>query len=375
MKKSFLLLFAFIFISSTNFAQELALVVEDGKAGYINKTGELVIPTKFKNAGKFSEGYAAATENGKVWGVINTKGDWSIAPEYDKVKTFNSGIIVVLKEDRWRYVDASNKELEAPATDKVFDFNDGVAFYKVEKKIGLIGTDGKVVLKPTYDVMKPFVNGYAKVRNNEKWGMINKKGEVFIEVIYNEVGDYNANGVWVKKGDTFGMLLNNEFYGNPEINKIANFHYGHPLTYARSEKSWGFINNKAEWVVAPKYKKVKAFRKGLAPVLENKLWGYINEKGEMVIPDTFKDAEVFAENGLAPVKSKLWGFIDTSGKLKIKEEYEITAKGFSMFTKNNIKGFHKGLARVSAKKKWGYINEEGELLGGKWYENVELFSE
>jgi len=43
--------------------------------------------------------------------------------------------------------------------------------------------------------------------------------------------------------------------------------------------------------------------------------------------------------------------------------------------KNTIKGFHKGVARVSAKKKWRFINEKGEILGDKWFTNAELFSE
>ena len=97
-----------------------------------------------------------------------------------------------------------------------------MAFYRVEKKLGLLGTDGKLILDPTYDVIKPFIKGYAKVRNNDMWGMINKKGDVFIKLEYNEIGDYSTNGVWAKKGDTFGIISNNEFHGNSEINKIAN---------------------------------------------------------------------------------------------------------------------------------------------------------
>ena len=182
--------------------------------------------------------------------------------------------------------------------------------------------------------------------------MIDTSGKLIVNLNYEGIGDYSSIGVWAKKGETFGVISDNEFHENSDINKISDFHYRENLTYARKDKLWGFVNAKAEWVIQPKYVKVKAFRDGLAPAMKGKLWGYINEEGGMEIPESYKDAEVFAENGLAPVKEKKsWGFIDKSGAMKIEEGYEITAKGFSMFSKNNIKGFHHGLARVSAKKK------------------------
>ena len=88
----------------------------------------------------------------------------------------------------------------------------------------------------------------------------------------------------------------------------------------------------------------------------------------------FRDAETFSTNGLAPVKqNKLWGFIDKTGKTVIPAEYQITAGGLSLFSKNPIKGFHHGVARVKKGNKWGFIDENGNPIGGKWYQNAELF--
>jgi len=94
-----------------------------------------------------------------------------------------------------------------------------------------------------------------------------------------------------------------------------------------------------------------------------------------VIPFQYKDAEIFSEDGLAPVKSsKLWGFINTEGKLVIEEKYDITAGGFSIFQKNNLKGFKDGVARVKEKKSWSYINTNGEVIKGLQFDNLELFN-
>ncbi len=371
--KYFLFLVLFLNTFST-LAQELALVRENDMFGYINTRGEYAIEPQYKLAKKFSGNFAAVLQGDK-WGFINTEGEWSVDPQYDKVKEFNSGLALVLKDDKWNYIDDSNTILKTPVQEKYYDFNDyGVAFFRLGKKIGLLGTDGKIIIEPTYDVIKPFVDGYARVRNGDNWGMIDKKGEIFIPIEYLEIGNYNKTGVWARKGETFGLISNGEFNTIYGVDKIWDFNNTSGLTYARSMKKIGFINNKGEWIIKPTYIRVRPFSNGLAPVIKDKLWGYINEKGEQVIPFIFRDAELFSEDGLAPVKEKkLWGFIDKTGKIIIPAEYVITAGGISLFSRDNLKGFHNGLARVKLGKKWGFINTKGEVLGDKWFQNAELF--
>jgi hypothetical protein len=356
------------------YAQNLALVRDNGLFGYINTSGEFEIRPRFKQAKSFSEGYAAVLERNK-WGLIDSLGKWVLKPEYDRVKNYNSGYVLVLKNDQWNYINTSGEILNTPVTEKFYDFNNGVAFFRKDKKIGLLGTDGKLILNPTYDVIKPFVNGFAKVRKEDFWGMIDLNGRVFIPTEYLELGAYNEKGVWAKKGETFGIIINNKFNAVKDIDKIWDFNNNSPLTYARSNKKIGFINNKGEWIIKPIYDKARAFNNGLAPVFKKGFWGYIDEKGSEVIAFSFKDAELFSENGLAPVKEKkLWGFIDKSGNMVIPAKYQITAAGLSLFSQNPTKGFHNGFARVKLENQWGFINKKGKVLGGKWHQNAELFS-
>ncbi len=374
MKTKYFLIFTLFLNVFSTLAQELALVRENDLFGYINTDGEYVIEPQFEAAKSFSGNLAAAIQ-GKKWGFINNSGKWIIQPEYDKVKDFISGYALVLKNDEWNYIDSSNSILSTPVQEKYYDFNtDGVAFFRIEKKLGLLGTDGKLIIEPTYDVIKPFVDGYARVRNDDNWGMIDKNGVVFIPSEYSKIGNYNSTGVWAKKGETFGVISNGEFHTMSSVDKIWDFNDKSNLTYARSKKKVGFINNKGEWIIQPIYDKVRTFSNELAPVFKEKYWGYINTKGEEITNFVFKDAEIFSADGLAPIKEKkLWGFIDKTGKIVIPAEYGITAVGLSLFSKNPLKGFQNGLARVKRDKKWGFINMQGEVLGGKWYQNAELF--
>lgn len=67
MKTKGFLLLLLAFNAVIVYAQELALVRDDGKFGYIDKTGKYVIDPKFDNAKTFSNGLAAAID-GKSWG-------------------------------------------------------------------------------------------------------------------------------------------------------------------------------------------------------------------------------------------------------------------------------------------------------------------
>ena len=100
--KSFLLLLVAL-NSVIVYAQELSLVREDGKFGYIDKTGKYAIQPSFEEAKTFSNGLAAAVQD-KKWGYIKPSGEWAIEPKYEKVKYFDSGYAMVAENGEWKYI-------------------------------------------------------------------------------------------------------------------------------------------------------------------------------------------------------------------------------------------------------------------------------
>ena len=75
------------------------------------------------------------------------------------------------------------------------------------------------------------------------------------------------------KGESFGIVVNGTLNIVNNANKIWDFYKDSNLTYARVDKKIGFVNNKGEWVINPKYDKARAFNNGLAPVFMNKEMG------------------------------------------------------------------------------------------------------
>ena len=119
----------------------LARVQLNGKYGFIDKSGRLVIPCKYDDSESFSDGLAAVKLNHK-WGSIN-----------------NSGTLVTPCKYDWAY-----------------SFREGMAEVKLNGKYGFVDKTGTEVISCKYDDARSFHDGRAGVKLNGKWGTVNKSG-------------------------------------------------------------------------------------------------------------------------------------------------------------------------------------------------------
>jgi len=129
----------------------------------------------------------------------------------------------------------------------------------------------------------------------------------------------------------------------------ANVASGHlfPITVDGRQ---GFIDDRGQVVIEPRYEFLWGFSEGLASVWVEKKAGYINTRGEVVIKPRFRYARAFSE-GFAGVETESgWTFIDRTGQ-------PITAETFEA-----VHDFSDGVAPVQVAGVWGYINSSGVFL-------------
>ena len=84
----------------------ITCVTINDKWGFINRKGKVLIPFQYERADNFYEGLAAVRQN-RLWGFIDLKGNWVIKPKYDFIQSsFRNGkaygkigneIVVILK--------------------------------------------------------------------------------------------------------------------------------------------------------------------------------------------------------------------------------------------------------------------------------------
>lgn len=85
-----------------------AAVCIDGKWGFVNTDGELVISCTYEDAESFQNGYAAVCTEGK-WGYIDSDGNVVIEPVFSEAKHFSSEGTAVVRinvqgEEEWRLI-------------------------------------------------------------------------------------------------------------------------------------------------------------------------------------------------------------------------------------------------------------------------------
>lgn len=128
-----------------DFSEGLAAVELNGKYGFVDKSGNVVIPLKYDLAWWFSEGLASVRLNGK-WGFVNKTGVEVVPLIYDWAKQFSEGLAIVA----------------------------------LNNKYGFVNNNGYVAIPLIYDGPVEYTfdgDGEIQIRKNRLIITINKKGE------------------------------------------------------------------------------------------------------------------------------------------------------------------------------------------------------
>jgi len=162
-----------------SFNDGYAIIIQNGKRGFINKEGKIVINPQFEHVTIFSEGKAAFFD-GKQWGYIDTKGTYIINPQFDEATVFNGGLALVKQGKYYGYINKQGKFEINPQFEEACSFSNKLAVVQLGKTFGYINKQGKYEINPQFEFALEFYNDIAPVLNSEKWGFIDKKGKYVI---------------------------------------------------------------------------------------------------------------------------------------------------------------------------------------------------
>lgn len=188
-------------------------ITQDGKWGYIDVSGAVVIAPQYDLAWDFSEGLALARQ-GSQYGYIDKTGAWVIAPQYTDAWYFSEGLAPVETSDGWVYIDRSGTVVVEPD----FELAQGMleengnyrprefGLVRVGNQYGFRNAEGEVVVEPQYEQAWHFSEGLARVKKNDQWGYIDRTGALVIAPQYDRAWDFRQGLALVQTADGYGYI-------------------------------------------------------------------------------------------------------------------------------------------------------------------------
>lgn len=294
------------------FSEGLAMVKQNDKWGYIDSTGNAVIPPIYDWTSDFKDGLARVSLNRRV-GYIDKTGKEVIPFIYDKGWDFSEGLAAVEKQGKWGYINQNGEEVISFVYDEVREFHEGIAAVKMDGKWGFIDKEGTMLVLPQFDDVQDFSEGVASVfKSGDGVAFINRKGEVVIPRTYLDARSFREGlaavfeEAWGFIDRTGKMVITFRFDTAPGL-RFPVFQEGLAAVYQdgafniSGNGAYGYINKIGDYVVPFIYDYASEFSEGLAVVRQNKKSGYIDAKGTVIIPLTYDSAHDF-HGGLAMVE-------------------------------------------------------------------------
>ncbi len=199
-------------ISVWPFYENRALFAAAGEQSYVDKNGNIIGGEKsFADGNRFQENAASVKRdnNGKS-GYINTDGNLIIDYRFDVARIFQNQMAVVNIDNEWVVI---NKQGELLFNRKFEDLiSDGNIFrYKKNGKWGWLNSDGKEIIQPDYEDTPGFGGkNIAPVKSNGLWGYIDKKANFVIAPQFKEALPFYNNRAFVKfENNNWGTIDEN----------------------------------------------------------------------------------------------------------------------------------------------------------------------
>jgi len=194
------------------YSEGLAVVYKNGKVGYINKEGKMIINPCYDEGDKFSEGLAAVAiiEDGtKKYGFIDKDGRLVIPYQYSFVTPFSEGKALAVIGTDAHCIGKDGKDI-FPADKASYDyagtFREGYAPAAKGSKVKYIDKTGKIQFDGDYDNGRPFYNGLAAIEKGDKWGYIDIKGKEVINCQFDEASQFYRDFAVVELDGKYGLI-------------------------------------------------------------------------------------------------------------------------------------------------------------------------
>lgn len=236
-----------------DFKNGFAYYVEDGKYGFVSKSG-LVSKADYQWISDFNEKQIAIVRQDNVYGLINSKGDIILKPQFDQVLRAPNNTYIIIKDQQYGFYSGNGCFLTPVSYDfykeKPVEFYTNGTIFKLLKKNeqALVDANGRVSIDfGTYDEVNFASCGLIRVKRKNKYGFTDRKLANVIPYKYSEAEDFSDSTAIAKLKEKH-IIVNTSgkelFSSDLKIERFSS-----KLFFLGEEKT-DLVNSKGEKVIS-----------------------------------------------------------------------------------------------------------------------------
>ena len=208
-------------------------VIDNNKSGIFDLSGNTIIPTIYDEIEDIYNDFVIVKQSG-CFGVININGEEVIPCEYEKIDKYHhdishleitpqSDVFSVLKNNKWKYVLATNKNCNVVLYDWISELLTPSNFIvKQNKKYGLINNHGEIIVPVEYNRIEG-IWGYYILDTGKKKGLCDAEGQELIPICCGNIQIISKESAIVIKDEKIFLFFfdkNKEPVQYDEINRL-----------------------------------------------------------------------------------------------------------------------------------------------------------
>jgi hypothetical protein len=181
----------------------------ENKLGLLGKKGWLVAPNSDAEwIGEGKEGFFPARKNGK-FGYLNATGQWIIPPSFLEVGSFAEKVSTYRNGPTWGVLSSEGKILGEARWEEIKAFSGGYAIATLAGKQYLLRPTGELALAEGFDKISRLKEGYFLVENGAKSGLLSAACLPLLPIAFDHIQVENKDFFIVAKEGLSGVLKGN----------------------------------------------------------------------------------------------------------------------------------------------------------------------
>jgi len=333
------------------FQLKLYPIISNGKYGFMNAQGKLIIPALYNEVGPFQEGLAVVSKE-ELFGIIDKKNQVVVDFQFDEILEFVNNRAIVRKENKYGVIDRLGKLIFPLVFDDISLNESGVYDAVKEEKNCMYDLNFQVL--PYVDGVLTLSFSQYMTKEHPEFEFISELNKTSNRAVVKVSGQLNYID------STGKLILATPMEWFPDALNVAKFTDGFAV-YRKKDK-FGLIDLNGKPVQKPVYESSGPFT-GFWPVKDKGNWALLDVKGKVVLPFEYDFIRYIPELGYLIEREEYFGLLQANGKL-------ILPVSFS-----NIKLFENAYFLVSIDEKFGLFLKDGKEILPIQYERIQRFDQ